>query len=90
MQKLGTVPIPDNRYQRNRENRAHQARKLLSELTPGKADLYEFEDKKDAQNMRSMITSMAILKWGEGGHVATSNVENMLYVWLRNTGGKEE
>ena len=91
MQKLGTVPIPNNKYQRNnKENRAHLARKILSELTPGKADLFEFDDKKDAQNMRSMISTMAILTWGEGGHVATSNVENMLYVWLQNTGGKEE
>lgn len=82
MQKLGTVPIPYNRYQKQ-ENRAQMARKMLAELTPGKADLYEFADHKEAQNIRSMITSMAILKWGEAGHIATSIQDNTMYLWLR-------
>lgn len=89
MKKLGTVPIPENRYQKE-GNRAQKARQMLDELTPGKADLYEFADKKEAQNFRSMISSMAILRWGEAGHIRTSVVENTLYIWLRDLDRKED
>lgn len=82
MKKLGTVPIPENRYQKE-GNRAQTARKMLDELTPGKADLYEFETKRDAQVIRSMIASMAILKFGEAGRIGTSIVENTMYLWLK-------
>ena len=89
MKKLGTVPIPEIRYQRE-GNRAQAARKALEELTPGKADLYEFADKKEAMNIRSMISSMAILRWGEAGHIGTSVVENTMYLWLKDSERKEE
>jgi hypothetical protein len=88
MKKLGTVPIPENRYQKD-GNRAQMARKMISELVPGKADLYEFETKHDALNIRSMLCSMAILKFGEGGHIGTSIVENTMYIWLKEPEGKE-
>ena len=48
MKKLGTVPIPEARYQKG-ENRAQIARRMLDELTPGNADLYEFADKNEAK-----------------------------------------
>jgi hypothetical protein len=68
MKKLGTVPIPEIRYQRE-GNRAQAARKV---------------------NIRSMISTMAILRWGEAGHIGTSVVENTLYLWLKDTERKEE
>ncbi|HAL16860.1 MAG TPA: hypothetical protein DCP32_08940 [Anaerolineaceae bacterium] len=61
---------------------------MLDELTPGKADLYEFADKNEAKNLRSMISSMAILKFGEAGHIGTSIVENTMYLWLKK--GEED
>lgn len=82
MKKLGTVPIPENKYRQD-ENRAQKARQVLDDLIPGKADLYEFNDKKEAQTFRSMLSSMAILKFGGSGKISTSIVENTMYIWLR-------
>jgi hypothetical protein len=89
MKKLGTIPIPELRYQK-KGNRAQMARKMLEELVPGKADLYEFVDKKEAQDLRGMLSSMAILKFGEAGHISTSIVDNTMYLWLREPERKED
>lgn len=78
MKKLGTVPIPNLRYQRD-GNRAQMARQMLTELTPDKADLYEFSDKEEAKNFRSMLATMAVLK---GIKVHMKVLENTLYLWL--------
>lgn len=89
MKKLGTVPIPEIRYQRE-GNRAQHAREMINGLVPGKADLYEFTDKKEAQDLRSMISTMAILKFGEAGRISTRVIENTMYIWLRDIERKED
>lgn len=89
MKKLGTVPIPENRY-RHDANRAQKARQMINDLKPGSADLYEFADKKEAHDYRSMLYSMAILKFGEAGHLAISQAENTLYLWLVDPNRKED
>lgn len=77
---LGKTEIP-NDY-RKRENKAQMCRELLEGLTNGQADLYEFGSKKEAEDYRSMLYSMAILKYGSAGRIATRLIENLLYVWL--------
>lgn len=80
MRKLGVVPIPIE-YSKG-ENKSKIARRILSELTTGMADLYEFDNNRDASNMRAMIANMASLKFGTN-IVGSRIVDNTLYVWLR-------
>jgi hypothetical protein len=85
---MGVVPVEDmpvTRYERG-ENRATFCREMLNSLQPGKAHVYEFADHKMARDYRSMLHSMAILKYGEGGHVGTKTIENIMYVWLTKEG----
>lgn len=85
---VGMIPIealPTTRYERG-ENRATFCREVLNSLQPGKANLYEFVNKKTAEDYRSMLYSMAILKFGEAGRVKTKIVEHLMYVWLVEQG----
>lgn len=77
---LGKTAIPTSYQQR--DNRAQFCRKMLEKLTADQADLYEFATKKEAEDYRSMLYSMAILKYSVAGKIATRIMDNMLYVWL--------
>lgn len=78
---LGEVAIPHD-YDQTKINKARFSRSLLNSLREGKALLVEFETHREAENYRAMLYSMAILKYGEAGRIATRIVENLLYVWL--------
>ena len=80
MKILGEVDIPY--YQGTKESLAKDARKVLNMLHPGKAIALEFGCKKEAQDMRSMLYTMAILKFAEAGHIKTKVLETLMYVWL--------
>ncbi len=80
MKILGEVEIPHHRF--SKENTANQAREIIAKLRTDKALLVEFGSKTEANTMRSMMYTMAILKFGEAGHLATSNQDNLLYAWL--------
>lgn len=82
MNKLGSIPIPETNYRKD-GNKAQMARAILNDLRIGMADVYEFATENEAKNMRSMIASMAILKFGAGGFISTSLKENILTIWLK-------
>lgn len=80
---LGTIEIPTS-YNQQISNTAQQARAILdkAETTEGgKAAVFEFKDKREAQLHRSMLYTMAILRYGEAGRIGTRLLDNLLYVW---------
>jgi hypothetical protein len=82
MNKIGTVDIPKH-SQHNYNSTSHKVREALSELTPGKADVYEFETVHQARRAQVLISNVAKMQFGKTGQVSTSVVENTIFVWLR-------
>ena len=80
MKILGEVDIPH--LERGPENMAKESRTVLTKLNPGKALALEFGTEKEAKDMRSMLYTMAILKYAEAGHIKTKIIQNLMYVWL--------
>jgi hypothetical protein len=81
---LGETDIPTHRT--SPENKAQACRAIINQLHPGKATIVEFDSKKEAEDHRSMLYTMAILKFGEAGQIATKLIANVLYVWLVENG----
>lgn len=80
--KVGSFAIPES-YEREPKNKAEAARQMIADLAPGHVDIYEFADKKEAQNMRSMIGTMGMILLGNR-RVGTKVIENTLHLWLRD------
>ena len=81
IKKVGSFAIPES-YEKEPKNKAETARQMISDLTPGHVDIYELTDKLAAQNMRSMIGTMAQVMLGNK-RVGTKVHENTLHIWLR-------
>ncbi|NMC55000.1 MAG: hypothetical protein GYA48_15340 [Chloroflexi bacterium] len=79
---LGEVDLSEINYRQGGPSRAQQCRNMLEILKPQKATIFEMRDKKEAEDYRSMLYTMAILKFSESGRIATRIVDNLLYVWL--------
>lgn len=85
---LGVCDIPAS-YRKDGQNKARLVRatleKLVNEVPTGKALVLEFDNKKEAHDMRSMFYTMSIIRFGEAGHISSRIVENLFYVWLVET-----
>ena len=78
---LGKVPVTKN-YNRPKGKKASKCIEILDGLTEGYATLIDFDDKKEAQDYRSMLYTMSILKFGKAGCIGTRLDDTVLHVWL--------
>ena len=77
---LGNAEIPKD-YSKTQTNKANKCREILAMIPAGKALIIEFDSKKDANDYRSMLYTMSILKYGESGHIGTRINDNVMYIW---------